>query len=77
MIGEHCLISQQVTIVGSNHGTSLGTPVQQQPWRGGGVIIEDDVWVGAGSYSCPASTLATGPSSLLGASSPGLWRITT
>ncbi|MDO5627801.1 MAG: acyltransferase [Mobilicoccus sp.] len=60
VIGRHCLISQMVTIVGSNHGTAPGTPIVDQPWDGSGVVIGDDVWIGAGSVILPGARLGDG-----------------
>lgn len=59
-IGAHCLISQHVTIVGSNHGTAPGIPIVDQPWSGDGVTIGDDVWIGAGSVILPGAVLGDG-----------------
>jgi acetyltransferase-like isoleucine patch superfamily enzyme len=59
-IGANCLIAQHVTIVGSNHGIRAGTPIQDQPWEGGGVIVEDDVWIGAGSVILPGVRVERG-----------------
>lgn len=59
-IGRDCLISQLVTIVGSNHGTAPGTPIVDQPWSGSGVTIGDDVWIGAGAVVLPGSVIGDG-----------------
>ncbi len=59
-IGAHCLISQHVTIVGSNHGTAPGTPIVDQPWSGTGVTIGDDVWIGAGVVVLPGAVIGDG-----------------
>jgi acetyltransferase-like isoleucine patch superfamily enzyme len=59
-IGARCLISQHVTIVGSNHGTAAGEPIQDQAWVGGGVVIGDDVWVGAGAVLLPGVHVGRG-----------------
>ncbi|MDO5712061.1 MAG: acyltransferase, partial [Micrococcales bacterium] len=55
-----CLISQFVSIVGSNHGTAPGTPIVDQPWSGSGVTIGDDVWIGAGVVVLPGAVIAQG-----------------
>lgn len=49
-VGENCLISQFCTLAASNHGTSRSEPMLQQPPAASprGVILGDDVWLGAG-----------------------------
>lgn len=59
-IGRACLISQHVTIVGTNHGTAPGTPIVDQPWSGEGVVVGDDVWVGAGAVLLPGARVGDG-----------------
>ena len=59
-IGRDCLVSQFVTIVGSNHGTAPGTPIVDQPWSGTGVTIGDDVWIGAGVVVLPGAVIGDG-----------------
>lgn len=44
-IGRRCLLGQNVTIVGSNHGIRSGVPIVDQPWTGSGVEVGDDVWI--------------------------------
>lgn len=60
LIGRDCLISQMVTIVGSNHGTAPQAPIAGQRWTGSGVTIGDDVWIGAGSVVLPGARLGDG-----------------
>jgi len=59
-IGRDVLIANHVAIVASNHGTQLGMPMNQQPWRRGDVLIEDDVWIGAGVVVLPGATIRQG-----------------
>lgn len=59
-LGADCLISQHITIVGSNHGTDPRSPINQQPWTGDGVVIGDDVWVGAGAVIMPGTRIGDG-----------------
>ena len=59
-IGSKCLISQHITIVGTNHGIAAGTPIVDQPWSGEGVTIGDDVWIGAGAVILPGAELGEG-----------------
>ncbi|KQQ42953.1 acyltransferase [Nocardioides sp. Leaf307] len=59
-IGADCLVSQHVTIVGSNHGTAAGRTVVSQDWSGQGVVIGDDVWIGAGAVVLPDARVGDG-----------------
>jgi acetyltransferase-like isoleucine patch superfamily enzyme len=59
-IGRDVLIANQVTIVASNHGTKLGKPMIDQEWRRGDVVIEDDVWIGAGVVVLPGTIIRRG-----------------
>lgn len=61
-IGKKCLISQHVSIIGSNHSTGVGNYIMDQPWdcRKVDVIIEDDVWIGCGSKIMPGITIGQG-----------------
>lgn len=47
-IGNDVMIAQHVMIVDADHGIDLGTPMRKQKLIQAGVIIEDDVWIGAG-----------------------------
>lgn len=59
-IGRDCLVSQQVSIVGSNHGTAPDRPIVDQAWSGSGVTIGDDVWIGAGVVVLPDARIGDG-----------------
>lgn len=59
-IGRDCLISQQVTIVGSNHLIAPGQLVGEQDWVGEGVVIGAGVWIGAGSVLLPGARVGDG-----------------
>ena len=60
VIGRDCLISQHITIVGSNHGVRAGTRIVDQPWAGDGVVIGDDVWIGSGATILPGARIGDG-----------------
>jgi acetyltransferase-like isoleucine patch superfamily enzyme len=48
IIGENCLISQYVSIFSSDHGIKRDSLIKDQEWTSkGGVVIGNDVWVGA------------------------------
>ena len=50
IIGSDCLISQQVSIVSSNHSIEKKSRINTQPWvNKGEIIIGNDVWVGCSS----------------------------
>lgn len=59
-IGADCLISQHITIVGTNHGIERGRTIVSQPWHGDGVVIGDDVWIGAGAVILPGARIGDG-----------------
>lgn len=59
-IGARCLLGQGVTIVGTNHGTRLGTPIVHQEWVGSGVEIGDDVWIASNSIIVAGARIASG-----------------
>ena len=49
-IGDNCLISQQVSIVSSNHGSARDILMNAQKWVSkGDIIIGNDVWIGCSS----------------------------
>ncbi len=49
-IGNNCLISQQVSIIGSDHGIQKEELIKTQLWiKKGDIVIEDDVWIGCAS----------------------------
>lgn len=62
IIGNHCLISQHITIAASNHSIKRNELIQQQPWstENNFVVIEDDVWIGANSVVLPGVTIKKG-----------------
>jgi acetyltransferase-like isoleucine patch superfamily enzyme len=62
VIGADCLLAQFCTLVGSNHALSRSQPIRGQgaePTRRG-VVLEDDVWLGAGVVVTPGVTIARG-----------------
>jgi acetyltransferase-like isoleucine patch superfamily enzyme len=59
-IGACCLLAQNVTIVGSNHGTRAGLPIADQPWVGNGVQIGDDVWIASNTIVVAGARIASG-----------------
>lgn len=61
-IGQHCMVSQFVSIIGSGHGLEPGTPMMLQgpPSQKRGVTIGDDVWIGAGATVLPGVDIGDG-----------------
>ncbi|NRA39615.1 MAG: acyltransferase, partial [Planctomycetes bacterium] len=67
-IGNYVRIAANGTIVGFNHGhEDLSKPFCKQPSSCEGIIIEDDVWIGANVVICDGVTV--GAHSLLAAGS--------
>lgn len=62
IIGNNCLISQHVTMVASNHNIRKGEFIQTQGWSedNTGIVIEDDVWIGANAVILPGVTIQSG-----------------
>lgn len=54
-IGRNCSISQHISMIASNHGTTLGTDISKQKWDTAktGITLGDDVWIGANSIILP------------------------
>lgn len=59
-IGCDVLVANQVTIVAANHQTRLGKSIVEQNWQRGDVLIEDDVWIGAGVVILPGAIIRQG-----------------
>lgn len=48
-IGNNCLIASNTIIVDVNHGIEKDYQIYQQPITADEIIIEEDVWIGAGA----------------------------
>lgn len=61
-IGANCLISQNVTIVTTNHNIKKGELINKQGWSlvNNYITIGDDVWIGASSVVLPGVTIGSG-----------------
>lgn len=61
-IGSKCLISQNISIIASNHTTQKGKYIMEQIWseKNNFVNIGDDVWIGCGSIILPGVNIGNG-----------------
>jgi acetyltransferase-like isoleucine patch superfamily enzyme len=61
-IGKGCLVSQFCTLVASNHKTSRDEPIAAQgiDSRRIGIVLGDDVWLGAGCAVLPGVRIGDG-----------------
>ncbi len=62
IIGDNCLISQYVSIIGSNHALETGVPMRDQAWnmQSSGVTIGNDVWIGTHAVVLPGVKIGDG-----------------
>lgn len=61
VMGDNVMIAPNVMIAGGNHGTLLnGVPMTRQPCQADGIIISDDVWIGANSVVVDGVKIAEG-----------------
>jgi len=62
IIGKNCLLSQQITLVSSNHGIKRDANILSQRWIKGkdGILIGDDVWIGSGASIMPGVRIGNG-----------------
>ena len=69
MIGNNCSISQFVSLIASNHGTSKKDLIKNQNWTesNNNIQIEDDVWIGCNTVVLPGVKISKG--SIIGAGS--------
>jgi acetyltransferase-like isoleucine patch superfamily enzyme len=61
-IGDKCLISQFVSIIGTNHSVAVGTAIRDQPWDivNRKITISRDVWIGTHAIILPGVTIGEG-----------------
>ena len=62
VIGEACLVSQFCTLVGSQHAHAAGSGIAGQGAAAGrkGIVVGNDVWLGAGVVVTPGVTIGDG-----------------
>ena len=59
-IGRNCMIGPHCYITDANHGRAHGVLVREQKMEPQPVVIEDDVWLGAGVVVLPGIRLGRG-----------------
>lgn len=59
-IGRNCMIGPHCYITDANHGRAAGVLVREQRMEPAPVVIEDDVWLGAGVIVLPGVRLGRG-----------------
>ena len=59
-IGRNCMIGPYCYITDANHGRATGALVKEQKMEAMPVVIEDDVWLGAGVIILPGVRLGHG-----------------
>lgn len=62
IIGKNCSISQHITLIASNHNIRKGIDINKQGWdeQKTGIVIGDDVWIGANSVVLPGVKIGSG-----------------
>jgi len=61
LIGNHVMTGPNVMMFAYNHGMAKsGIPMIRQNYREADIVIEDDVWVGAGTIILPGVTIGKG-----------------
>ena len=67
-IGKNCMIAPHSTIIGGNHNSSsIKIPMIKQGGSSKGIVIQDDVWIGANAVILDGVNLGKG--SIVGAGS--------
>lgn len=60
-IGKNCMISQQVSIISTNHGMAKHKLMKDQEWIGSrDIVIGDDVWIGCSAQILPGVSIGDG-----------------
>lgn len=59
-LGDYVRIAPGVKIIGTNHGhADPDTPIYKQPHTSKGIVIEDDVWIGANAVIVDGVTIGS------------------
>ncbi len=61
-IGNYCQIAEFCTLVASNHETETVKCMTEEKWNTAktGIVVEDDVWIGANAVILPGVKIGTG-----------------
>ncbi len=62
-IGDNCLFSQYISLIGINHSIdNIDIPIRDAPWdrSHSGITIGNDVWIGAGAVILPGVDIGDG-----------------
>jgi carbonic anhydrase/acetyltransferase-like protein (isoleucine patch superfamily) len=59
-IGARCMIGPHCFLTDGNHGVARNVPVNRQPMESHPVIVEDEVWIGAGVCVLPGVRIGCG-----------------
>ena len=59
-IGARCMIGPQCFLTDANHGMARNLPINRQPVDLRPVIVEDEVWIGAGVCVLPGVRIGQG-----------------
>lgn len=60
-IGKNCMVSQQVSIISTNHGIVKNKLMKDQEWMAGkDIVIGDDVWIGCSVQVMPGVQIGEG-----------------
>ena len=61
IIGERVEIAPNCAFYPYNHGIAPGQPIQGQPtWTRGGIVVEDDAWLGYGVIVLDGARIGAG-----------------
>lgn len=60
LIGDDVIFGPRVSIIASNHGTSLNNLIRLNDWKNKDIFIGNDVWIGANVVILPGVSIGNG-----------------